>query len=84
MAALAVEHAGRTLRLPGRMVWFATIAATTIWPLVAFVWVRRLAAKGVGPAALALPFSIDVARMVPAPSVSAAAFTPLRALNVAP
>ncbi len=83
LAALAVERAGRTLRLPGRMVWFATIAATTIWPLVAFVWVRRLAANGVGPAALALPFSIDVARMVPAPSVSAAAFTPLRALNVA-
>ena len=83
VAALAVDHAGRALRLPGRLVWVAAIAATTVWPVVAFWLVRRAGTNAVGPMTFALPFSIDVARMVPAPQASSAGFAPMRALNVA-
>ncbi|MGH7670936.1 MAG: M56 family metallopeptidase, partial [Gemmatimonadaceae bacterium] len=79
LAALAAEHAGRMVRWPGRFVWISSIVATTVWPGAAYLAARGSTPAVSGAATAGLPFSIDVARMVPPPS--AAALGPWRALN---
>ncbi len=66
LAALATEHASRMLGRPGRFAWAAAIAATVVWPAIAFFVQARAHPAVSGPPAPLLPFAIDVTRMVPA------------------
>ncbi len=81
LAAAAAERAARALRLPGRMLWVAAMAATSLWPAVALILTGRMPARSAAVAVLPLPFSIDVARMVPVSSTAGAASDPVRVLG---
>ena len=65
LAAAAIEHACRGLRLPARFVWFGAIVASGLWPAAALWLSMRQTPTASAPPVVLLPFSIDVARIVP-------------------
>ncbi|MDE3129495.1 MAG: hypothetical protein KGL38_15920, partial [Gemmatimonadota bacterium] len=75
VAAAAVERACRAVRVPGRAVWTAALAATAVWPVAAFVVAQRRAVQHAAEPLPALPFSIDVTHMIAAPATAASGLT---------